>query len=157
MKKIFFYQTDIGNLGIVEKDHQITNVYFDGEEVPGDVVLMETDLLKEAARQLHHYFEGKQKNFDLPLSPEGTVFMQSVWNSLCEVPYGETRSYKEIAQNIGNEKACRAVGLANNRNPIPIFIPCHRVIGANGKLTGYAGGLQVKEHLLQLEKQYGDV
>lgn len=157
MKKIFFYQTDIGKLGIVEKENKITNVYFDGEEVPEDTVLIETDLLKEAGCQLHTYFEGKQQTFDLPLSPEGTAFMQSVWNSLCEVPYGETRSYKEIARSIGNEKACRAVGLANNRNPIPIFIPCHRVIGANGKLTGYAGGLQVKEHLLQLEKQYGDV
>ena len=98
--------------------------------------------------------EGKRKEFTLPLAPVGTEFMIRVWKSLCAIPYGETRSYKEIAESIGNKKASRAVGLANNRNPIPIFIPCHRVIGANGKLVGYGGGLHIKSFLLKLEMEY---
>ena len=89
----------------------------------------------------------------MPLAPKGTPFQQKVWAALQEIPYGETRSYKEIAAMVGNEKACRAVGMANNRNPLPIFIPCHRVVGTNGKLVGYAGGLDVKTFLLELEKE----
>jgi len=88
----------------------------------------------------------------LPLAPAGTAFMQKVWNALLTIPYGETRSYKEIAIAVGNSKACRAVGMANNRNPISVVIPCHRVIGANGKLVGYGGGLDIKSYLLDLEK-----
>ena len=156
MKTIYFYQTEIGKLGVLEQNGMITNVYFEGETPPADAVVGETELLKEAGRQLQRYFQGKQQSFSLPLLPQGTPFMQSVWKRLCEIPYGATCSYKDVARQIGNEKACRAVGLANNRNPIPIFIPCHRVIGANGKLTGYAGGLQAKEYLLQLEKQHGN-
>jgi methylated-DNA-[protein]-cysteine S-methyltransferase len=112
-------------------------------------------LLKEAAEQLQNYFSGKLYKFSLPLAPEGTDFRLRVWETLISVPYGQTRSYKDIAQAIGNTKASRAVGLANNKNPIPIVIPCHRVIGSNGKLVGYRGGLQIKEYLLKLEKQYG--
>lgn len=102
---------------------------------------------------MQDYLAGKLKDFKLPLAPAGTEFMLRVWESLRAIPYGETRSYQEIAQSVGNKKASRAVGLANNRNPIPIIIPCHRVIGANGKLTGYRGGLEIKAHLLELEKQ----
>lgn len=109
-------------------------------------------LLDEAARQLEEYFKGERKQFDLPLNPKGTVFQQQVWEALCKIPYGETRSYKEIAEMIGNPKACRAVGGANNKNPIMILIPCHRVIGADGKLIGYDGGLKLKSYLLDLEK-----
>jgi len=123
------------------------------EKIPEDINMGETQLLKKANQQLQEYLIGKRKIFDLPLAPRGTEFQQKVWSSLQEIPYGKTNSYKDIAKNIGNIKACRAVGMANNKNPILIFIPCHRVIGANGKLVGYAGGLNVKEKLLEIEKQ----
>ena len=102
---------------------------------------------------MKHYQERKRKFFDLPLKVEGTAFQKKVWQALCSIPYGETRSYKEIAIQIGNERACRAVGMANNKNPIGILIPCHRVIGTNHKLVGYAGGLDKKAFLLKLEKE----
>ena len=107
----------------------------------------------EVTRQLRAYFAGKLERFDLPLAPEGTSFQQKVWRELCKIPYGETISYGELARRIGNPNASRAVGLANGSNPIPIIIPCHRVIGSNGKLTGYGGGLPIKEKLLALEKR----
>jgi methylated-DNA-[protein]-cysteine S-methyltransferase len=103
--------------------------------------------------QLELYFAGKLENFDLALSPDGTAFQIDVWKRLCDIPYGETISYGELAKRIGNAKASRAVGLANGSNPIPIIIPCHRVIGSNGKLTGYGGGLPIKEKLLALERR----
>ena len=109
--------------------------------------------LNETIRQLHAYFAGELENFDLPLAPEGTPFQLGVWRRLCDIPYGETISYGELAGRIGNPKASRAVGLANGSNPIPIVIPCHRVIGSNGKLTGYGGGLPIKEKLLALERR----
>jgi methylated-DNA-[protein]-cysteine S-methyltransferase len=107
----------------------------------------------EPVRQLRSYFAGELEVFDLPLSPQGTPFQLQVWRRLCDIPYGKTMSYGELAAEIGNPKACRAVGLANGANPIPIVIPCHRVIGSNGKLTGFGGGLDVKEKLLALEKR----
>ncbi|MBL4934668.1 methylated-DNA--[protein]-cysteine S-methyltransferase [Clostridium sp. YIM B02515] len=152
MKSLFFYQTDIGEIGIAENGQAITNIYFQGESVPKDMVLNETNLIKEAAKQLNSYFAGELRTFELPLALEGTEFMRSVWKALCEIPYGKTFSYKDVAQSIGNPKAVRAVGNANNRNPIPIIIPCHRVIGSNGKLVGYGGGLEIKKYLLELEK-----
>ncbi len=109
------------------------------------------DLLENATAQLQEYFAGQRREFDLPLSPTGTAFQKSVWNALLSIPFGQTATYGEIACQINNPKASRAVGIANNRNPLPIFIPCHRVIGANGQLTGYAGGLAIKEYLLKLE------
>ena len=109
--------------------------------------------LKEVIRQLHAYFAAKLEAFDLPLAPEGTDFQQKVWRRLCDIPFGETISYGQLAQRIGNPNASRAVGLANGSNPIPIIIPCHRVIGSNGKLTGYGGGLPIKEKLLALERR----
>jgi methylated-DNA-[protein]-cysteine S-methyltransferase len=109
--------------------------------------------LKPVISQLNAYFAGELETFDLPLAPEGTPFQQSVWRELREIPFGETISYGELAQRIGNPKASRAVGLANGSNPIPIVIPCHRVIGSNGKLTGYGGGLPIKEKLLALERR----
>jgi methylated-DNA-[protein]-cysteine S-methyltransferase len=154
MKKIFFYKTDIGRIGIIEEGNFITNLYFQRENIPQDAVVYETELLKEAGEQLQSYLSGRIKNFTLPLAPSGTDFLLCVWKSICTIPYGETRSYKKIAQSIGNKNASRAIGLASNHNPIPIFIPCHRVIGANGKLTGYRLGLQIKAHLLELEKQH---
>lgn len=154
MKSVFFYDTTIGKIGIAEDGTSITNVYFEDEKGAKDANLIETPLLKEAANQINEYFNGNRKSFELPISPSGTEFQKSVWKALQEIPYGETRSYKEIAIAVGNEKACRAVGMANNKNPISIIIPCHRVIGTNGKLVGYAGGLKVKDYLLKMEKTH---
>ncbi len=152
---LFIYPTVIGELGIAEHGGAITHLYLRREDVPASAVIKETQLLKEANRQLQEYFAGARQEFALPLEPAGTEFMVAVWQALRAIPYGETRSYKEIAQSIGRAKAVRAVGLANNRNPIPVFIPCHRVIGADGSLVGYRGGLSMKGHLLALEKQHG--
>ncbi|MFL0268719.1 methylated-DNA--[protein]-cysteine S-methyltransferase [Candidatus Clostridium radicumherbarum] len=150
MNNAFYYETKIGKIGIVENGTAITRVDF-GEIIPKDVNLAETALLKKAYKELQEYFDGKRQVFDLPLAPEGTEFQKKVWKVLQEIPYGKTYSYKDVAIKVGNEKASRAVGMANNKNPIAIFIPCHRVIGSNGKLVGYAGGLDVKEMLLTLE------
>lgn len=109
--------------------------------------------MRETIRQLKAYFAGELEEFDLPLAPEGTAFQLKVWENLCDIPFGETISYGELARRIGNPNASRAVGLANGSNPIPIIIPCHRVIGSNGKLTGYGGGLPIKEKLLALERK----
>lgn len=151
MKHLFYYQTDIGRIAVAENGSAVTNLYFQGEEIPSDAVTGETELLKEAGRQLREYFAGERKEFTLPLAPSGTPFQQKVWESLCRIPFGETRSYKDIAQSVGSPKAFRAVGMANNRNPIPVLIPCHRVIGADGKMVGYGGGIAIKEFLLHLE------
>jgi len=109
-----------------------------------------------AQRELEEYFAGRRRDFSVPLSIKGTPFQRAVWRALVDIPYAETRSYAEIAKTIGNPKACRAVGMANNKNPLPVFIPCHRVIGAGGKLTGYAGGLGNKRILLDLEERNKD-
>ncbi|MHC4945017.1 MAG: methylated-DNA--[protein]-cysteine S-methyltransferase [Planctomycetota bacterium] len=106
---------------------------------------------REVIRQLDAYFSGVLKEFDLPLEPEGTPFQKAAWKALLSIPYGKTLTYGEQARRMGNPKACRAVGAANGRNPISIIIPCHRVIGQSGKLTGYGGGLDAKKYLLQLE------
>ncbi len=108
-------------------------------------------LLLQAEEQLREYFAGQRRAFDLPLAPSGTPFQQAVWQALCRIPYGEVRTYAQIAREIGRPRACRAVGMANHCNPIAIIIPCHRVIGADGSLTGYAGGLETKRALLTLE------
>lgn len=149
---VIFYESKIGRIGINEKGGRIASVYIRNDKLPEDMEIGETPLLKEAVRQFERYFAGELKEFSLPLAPEGTDFMKQVWTALCEIPYGKTATYGEIAEKIGKPKAARAVGLANNRNPIPIIIPCHRVIGANGSLTGYAGGLDMKKRLLDLER-----
>ena len=145
----YSYETILGSVTIVEEDGTLlaitTHRAYEGKR-------LETSLIKEAYRQLSEYLIGERKSFDLPLNPRGTVFQQQVWKVLCDIPYGETRSYKQIAEAIGNPKAVRAVGMANNRNPLLIVIPCHRVIGANGKLVGYGAGIEKKEFLLKLEK-----
>lgn len=151
VKHIFFYETNIGKLGIVDNGNAITQVYFANEIDIESVQVIETQLLKEAAKQLEEYFKGKRKDFNLPLEPNGTEFQKRVWEVLQTIPYGDTWSYKQVAEKIGNPRASRAVGMANNKNPIAIFIPCHRVVGANGKLVGYAGGLEIKEYLLKIE------
>lgn len=110
------------------------------------------DLFKRAKQQLIEYAKGQRKRFDLQLNPAGTDFQKKCWQALMAIPYGQTQTYKDIAIAVGNEKASRAVGMANNKNPIPIIIPCHRVIGSNGKLTGFAFGLDIKAKMIALEK-----
>lgn len=148
---IFSSQTILGKISIAEHEGKITHLYFSKEKISSDFLVKETPLLKEAFRQLNEYFSGKLKIFSLPLAPIGTTFMQSVWKTLPTIPYGTTASYKDIAIAINNPKAVRAVGMANNRNPIPIFIPCHRVIGSNWDLVGYGAGLSIKKQLLAIE------
>ena len=118
------------------------------------IVEQETEVLAEAQRQLEEYFGGKRFEFDLPLAPEGTTFQQQAWQALREIPYGETRSYQQQAERLGDARFARAVGHANGRNPISIIVPCHRVLGKNGKLTGFASGVDKKAKLLELETRY---
>lgn len=153
MSNTYFYETEIGKIGITENGSGITNLTFGDGGILSGSVIKETALLAEAAKQLKEYLAGKRIAFELNLLPEGTPFQQKVWQVLRTIPYGETFTYKQTAEAAGNPKACRAVGMANNKNPLAIFIPCHRVIGSNGKLVGYGGGLNVKEKLLQLEER----
>lgn len=144
------YDTKIGRIYITAEDNYVTGISckkHDEEE-------KETPLIKKTIQQLTEYFEGQRKTFDLPLKIDGTEFQKRTWLELTKIPYGKTISYKELAKAVGNEKACRAVGMANNKNKIMIVIPCHRVIGSNGDLTGYAGGVNIKKQLLDLEAEY---
>lgn len=143
------YDSPCGRLKIGYTDTAIRYVLFTDEKGIGKP----SELSERAATQLTEYFSSKRKDFDLPLEPQGTEFRKKVWSALMEIPYGETRSYKDIAERIGNPKACRAVGGANNKNPISIIIPCHRVVGADGSLVGYGGGLDKKTMLLDLESK----
>lgn len=159
----FVYETAMGPITLVATDAALTRLDFgdSGSADPsaeasapssrGSLIRRETPLLRDAARQLNAYLARETREFNLPLAPSGSDFMLSVWAALREIPYGATRSYGEIAARIGNPKASRAVGLANNRNPIPVIIPCHRVIGASGSLVGYGGGIARKRWLLSLE------
>ena len=154
------YTLPIGDVTLVCENGELTELCF-GKNAPTEMIeagIVEESLpvLENAYKQLKEYFVGERKEFDLPLKMEGTEFQMEVWKALQTIPYGETRSYKEIAAQIGKEGASRAVGMANNRNRLPIFVPCHRVIGADGSIVGYAGGTDVKETLLNLEKQYKD-
>ncbi len=137
-------ESPVGVLRLAADDEALERLDFVHDE-RNPVYEPPTRILKETIRQLRAYFSGKLEQFDLPLAPEGTPFQLEVWRRLCEIPYGETTSYGELARRIGNPNASRAVGLANGSNPISIIIPCHRVIGSNGKLTGYGGGLPIKE------------
>lgn len=145
------YDTEIGTITLSESNGSILELSFKKIEISDNYVIQETTLLHNASIQLNEYFSGQRKKFSLPLNPIGTPFQKKVWQALLSIPYGETRSYKDIAILIDNPKASRAVGMANNKNPISIFIPCHRVIGSNGKLVGYGGGLNIKRSLLDLE------
>ena len=158
MKYIKYVNFKLGKIGIVEENGKIVKIVIinkndENNKNVDDFIEKDTKLLVKAKNELEEYFEGKRKEFDLPLKQEGTEFQKKVWNALSKIPYGETRTYKEIAKMIGNEKASRAVGMANNKNNIPIIIPCHRVIGSNGKLVGYALGLDMKQYLLDLESK----
>ena len=154
MKNLTYYETSIGRLGIAENGQAITNVFFKNNKKPANCQeATATPLLEKAAQQIKEYLAGKRRGFDLPLEMEGTEFQQKVWQALTTIPYGQTRSYKQIAEQVGSPKACRAVGLANNRNPIALVVPCHRVIGADGKMVGFGGGIDLKIALLSLEKR----
>jgi methylated-DNA-[protein]-cysteine S-methyltransferase len=147
----------IGPLTLVAADGRITGLYMDaqrhrpGEEVVGSAGDPAAEPFATAADQLARYFAGQLTEFDLPLAPAGTRFQRAVWDALRQIPYGETWSYGQLASKIGNPAAVRAVGLANGRNPIALVVPCHRVIGSDGSLTGYGGGLDRKRFLLDLE------
>ena len=150
MKRISALNVDspIGALGLCARDGRLVRVAFGGTEETEykDPVLYET------ARQLEEYFRGERREFTVPLSPDGTPFRKKVWAALREIPYGETATYSEIAAAVGSPKAARAVGMANHVNPIPVIIPCHRVVGKSGSLVGYAGGLEIKRMLIDIEK-----
>lgn len=142
------YQFENISLYLVATETHLINIQF---TQPQKALLQTTELLSMATIQLDEYFQGKRTTFSLPFKLTGTPFQLAVWKELQNIPYGQTTSYKEIAQKINKPKAYRAVGMANNKNPLPIIIPCHRVIGSNGKLIGYAGGLKLKNYLLKLE------
>lgn len=145
-----YLKSIIGEICIEATGDYISHVYINNDQ-PQNITIGSTAVLKEAAEQLNAYFEGTLRTFTVPLNPVGTPYQKKVWELLQEIPYGETATYKQIAVRAGNPKAARAVGMANNRNPIPIFIPCHRVIGADGTLTGFRGGLDMKRKLLEIE------
>lgn len=155
MTDTYTFQSPIGSLKISEENGAIIGLSLQKETA--DILLPQTnirhsDLLYEAYRQLNEYFAGKRIRFDLPLYCVGTAFQKQVWNALQSIPYGETKSYEDIAEIIGNPKAVRAVGQANGKNPIMIIIPCHRVIRKNGDISGFAYGTNIKKYLLALEE-----
>lgn len=152
MKSIFSYNTSIGKINIVEEDGFLTDVCISENFVIEDATIKETTLIKETIGQINDFLAGRRREFDLPLLPKGTEFQKKVWRELQNIPYGKTCSYKDIAEKIGSPKAARAIGRANNKNPIILIIPCHRVIGSDGRLVGYGAGLELKERLLALEK-----
>jgi methylated-DNA-[protein]-cysteine S-methyltransferase len=157
-----FLDTPVGRLLLARDETGVRQIHFStGADLRKPVVGADLQVgpwnhdegaFEDVVAQLTEYFEGRRRQFDLPLAPEGTPFQRRVWNALLDIPYGETISYGQLASRIGQKSASRAVGLANGSNPLPIVIPCHRVIGANGKLTGYGGGLAIKERLLAHER-----
>ncbi|HPE76492.1 MAG TPA: methylated-DNA--[protein]-cysteine S-methyltransferase [Draconibacterium sp.] len=147
-------ETPVGYLELTSDQHFLLSVSF--AENNGMMTDIQPDILKESVQQITEFFEGTRKEFDLKLKPAGTDFQLKVWEEVKKVPFGKTVSYLDIAIKTGSKNNTRAVGLANGKNPIPIIIPCHRIIGTNGKLTGYAGGLERKKWLLQHESQFSE-
>ena len=158
MQLVYMYMdSPVGALKLVAHDHALVAVMWDNENhkrvrLAELVENQQHPMLHQVKQQLQEYFAGQRQQFDLPLDFQGTAFQQQVWQALLQIPYGETRSYKQIAFQLGNEKAVRAVGAANGKNPISIIAPCHRVIGSGGALVGFAGGLDKKQILLSLEQ-----
>lgn len=142
----------LGDLRLYAHDDELVGIYLPDQHAPA-AAPGRGGVLAAAARQLAEYFAGERRAFDLPLAPRGTGFQQLVWRALLAIPYGETRSYGDLARAIGRPAAARAVGAANARNPLAIVVPCHRVIGASGQLTGYAGGMPAKRWLLEHERR----
>lgn len=145
-----YYDTKIGGLKISCSEDSLISIEF--SNIKENKTSNPNKLSQTVINQINEYLEGSRKTFDIPLMLDGTQFQKKVWKALLDIPYGETRSYKDIAEIIGNPKAVRAVGMANNKNKIPILIPCHRVIGSRGDLVGYAGGLEIKKSFLEIEK-----
>ena len=156
MNDVTIYTTmdsPIGELTLTGNGVALTGLYMERREAPRPDWVRDDERLGEARRQLEAYFVGELTTFDLPLAPRGTPFQEKVWEALRTIPYGKTASYRDIAVQVGNPTAVRAVGAANGRNPISIIVPCHRVIGADGSLTGYGGGMERKRWLLDLESR----
>ena len=150
--KTAIYHSPFGDMELDYEEDAVTALKMAAKKAVGEAP---EGLALAVFRELDEYFQGKRKTFDIPLRTHGTAFQEKVWAALRAIPYGEVRSYKEVAEAIGHPKAYRAVGMANNANPLFIIIPCHRVIGADGSLTGYGGGLPMKKALLMLEKKQG--
>lgn len=147
---ILRFDTPLGPMALEEEEGAITRLWLPGQPVPPSPG-RETPLLCRGRQELWEYLAGERRDFDLPLHPRGTPFQRRVWQVLGDIPYGQTRTYAQIARAVDSPRGFRAVGMANHRNPIPILIPCHRVVGSGGALTGYAGGLELKKALLALE------
>ncbi len=154
-ESFIYYLSPMGQMALASDGTFLTRAAFCPVSWTQELPYRENIVLKQACRQLKAYFAGESCRFEVPLRPSGTPFQLVVWECLRQIPYGATWSYKDLARAAGNEKAARAVGKASHFNPLVIFIPCHRVIGANGALTGYAGGMEKKAFLLQLEKRFG--
>jgi len=155
-----YYQSPVGRLTLQANDTGLTGAWFDKQSTAPEDFGLQSDehpILQQAIAEYDEYFAGMRKQFDVPTDPQGTDFQKQVWQTLQSIPFGETWSYQDMAIAIDNPKAVRAVGLANGKNPISIIVPCHRVIGKNGKLTGYAGGLENKQQLLIHESQFSDM
>ena len=148
MKYSYTYNTSLGDITIVTDEEFLIEILFSKDNIG---IVKETSLIEKIKKQLDEYFIGNRKEFNIPIKMIGTDFQIKVWNELIKIKYGECISYQELAERVKNKNYARAVGLANNKNPIPIIIPCHRVIGKNGKLVGYAGGIDIKGKLLQIE------
>ena len=148
--EFWMFDTPLGTMAVGEEDGAITRVYLPNSPMPR-LMPHKTPLLERAQGQILEYFDGQRQEFDLPLAFVGTDFQQKVWKALTAIPYGQTITYGALAEAVGCPGGARAVGMANHRNPLPILVPCHRVVGAGGKLTGYAGGLEMKKSLLELE------
>ena len=154
MRACFYRRTSLGMIRIEEKDERIVKLSFE-EQFPDEeeCEIVETACLWQAFQQLQEYLDGKRKSFELILHPEGTEFQREAWQALMEIPYGQTWSYRQQAEHIGKPQSVRSMGRADHANPIPIFIPCHRVIASDGSLSGYSGGEERKQFLLDLEKE----
>jgi len=155
-----YYQSPVGRLTLQANDKGLTGAWFDKQSTAPEDFGQPSDehpILQQAIAEYDEYFSGKRKQFEVPTDPRGTDFQKQVWQTLETIPFGETWSYQDMAIAIDNPKAVRAVGLANSKNPISIIVPCHRVIGKNGKLTGYAGGIENKQQLLMHESQYSEL
>jgi len=155
-----YYQSPVGRLTLRANNNGLTGSWFDKQSTAPEDFGQQSDkhpILQQAIAEYDEYFAGTRKQFDVPIDPRGTDFQKQVWQMLQTIPFGETWSYQDMAIAIDNPKAVRAVGLANGKNPISIIVPCHRVIGKNGKLTGYAGGLENKQQLLIHESQFSDM
>ena len=147
------YKSPIGTLRLVSDGEAITHLEFETNKYPAPKYPRGSDkIIEQAKEELDAYFAGRLKDFKVPVRPQGTPFQEAAWKALSKIPYGVTRSYGEQARAVGKPKAVRAIGAANGRNPIPIIIPCHRVIGADGSLTGFGGGVETKQFLLELEQ-----